>query len=200
MFVVPMGELGSWLRRWRDEESDVRLWPVSGPTPGSIAVVRPYGEYMLVGLAYGPFDATLDGAEATFGEFRQLLTELAPTIDYGAAAVHRRSLDAFIGTPFGERRPQTDVVIYNHRATFLERIVPDVAPMQVLGPRHHLEATEEIDVEYLAGERRLVSIRPLHSWFADPETEASLIAHARNLMASLLPTRDELRQLRTTRQ
>lgn len=198
MFCVEMGDLDSWLRRWRDDDNDVRLWPVSGLIPRPIAVVRPYGEYMLAGLAYGPFEERLDGAAETFGEFRRLLTELAPVIDYGAAAVHRCALSAFVGTPFGERRPLTDVVTYNHRARLLERVVPDVAPMQVLGPGHHLEESEEVDVEDLDGGRRLVSIGSLQSWLADPDTEAGLVTHARSLMASLLPTRDELTRIRTT--
>jgi hypothetical protein len=197
-FRIKMSQVSSWLARWHDEQSNVRLWPVSGPQPGPIAVMRRPGECTLVGLAYGPFDETLDGVGATFDEFRGLLGELAPVLDYAVAAVHRYSLHASIGLPFEERRPKTDVVRYVHDYELFDRVVLDAGPMQVLGPGHHLEKSEEFDVEELADGRRLVSIGPLGSWLADPESEAAVIGVARRLLGNLLPSRDELIRLRTS--
>jgi hypothetical protein len=84
------------------------------------------------------------------------LGELASVIDYAVAAVHRDPLHASIGLPFEERRPKTDVVRYVHDYELLDRVVLDAGPMQVLGPGHHLERTDEFDVEDLADGRRLV--------------------------------------------
>jgi hypothetical protein len=55
------------------------------------------GEFTLAGLAYGPFDKTLEGAAATFDEFRAVLEEMASVIDYGVAAMHRVPFGVAIG-------------------------------------------------------------------------------------------------------
>jgi hypothetical protein len=79
-----------------------------------------------------------------------------------------------------------------------DRIVPDAAPLQVLGPGHALNVTDELEVEELARGRRLVSIGELSSWLAEPEPESLAVAHGRRVLESLLPSRDELIRLRTT--
>ena len=197
-FRVQVRHLNAWLTRWNRDESNVRLWPVSGPEPGPIAVMRRPGVSTLVGLAYGPFDETLDGAEATFDEFRMLLRELASVIDYAVAAVHRDPLHASIGLPFQERHPKTDVVVYGPDYELLDRVVLDAGPMQVLGPGHQFEVTDDLEVEDLADGRRLVTVGSLASWLADLESETALVAHARSVMGRSLPSRDELIRLRKT--
>ena len=158
----------------------------------------PKGECILAGVAYGPFDAALDGAAATFEEFRELLVDLSSGIDWGVAALHREPLAASIGIPFHERRPLTDVVTYYHDVKLLDPDgVLDAGPMQVLGPGHRLELTVDLEVEELDRGRRLVSIEALGSWMSDPESESAAIAHARRALRGLLPDREALRRLHT---
>jgi hypothetical protein len=48
-FRIETDQVSSWLARWHDEQSNVKLWLVSGPQPGPIAVTRRPGDCTLVG-------------------------------------------------------------------------------------------------------------------------------------------------------